>query len=193
MGEVTVNSKRNFHPHHTLLAGARVMLKDAEEEPGHFYHKLSAMMLSAFALEAMANSFGDHIYDRWKDFESSNPMAKIRLVAERIGVEVDIEKEPYSTALWLIKFRNKVAHAKPYLIVVEKNMSYTEAEKLIKEQPPSKLEMEVTIENAKRSVKAVNDIFERWCDLIPRERDQVVDLLYDGWFSRVSQATNESD
>jgi hypothetical protein len=51
---------------------------------------------------------------RWDDdFESAKPIAKFRPVCEHFQLKPDFEQEPWSVALWLLWFRNKVAHARP--------------------------------------------------------------------------------
>jgi hypothetical protein len=95
-------------------------------------------------------------------------------------VEPDFEKEPWSAVLWLVQFRNKVAHAKPESIKFDKTMTEKELRKIQFEYPRSKLEMQINLENAKRSVSAVDHMLELFYpQLAPDEKY----CLYSNGFS----------
>ena len=159
--QIRVLKEREFSPHHILIGAAHVALEDAEKKiPGWVHFELVAITFSALALEAVANSFGEKFIIRWKDFESSSPIAKLRLVCSRLNIAPDFEQEPWSAALWLVAFRNKVAHAKPEMIKTDEIFAADEYAKSFHEYPPSRIEEMVSLENAKRSVKAIEKILE---------------------------------
>jgi hypothetical protein len=77
-----------------------------------------------------------------------------------LRVEPDFKEEPWSATLWLVKFRNKVAHAKPESVKFDKTMTEEDLRKIQFEFPRSKLEMQINLESAKRSVSAIDQILE---------------------------------
>jgi hypothetical protein len=165
--KIKITKEREFTPFHFLIYAARVGLEDAEkvtkEEKGISTwtpHELMAITFSAFALEAIGNSFGDKLIQRWKDFEYSSPIAKLRIVCEHLGVQPDFQQEPWASALWLISFRNEVAHAKPKLIKTEEIVSADNYFWPLHSEPPSKIEEQITLTNARRAVRTTQVILD---------------------------------
>src|ERR1700694_3892213 len=107
-------------------------------------------MLCGLAIEAICNAVGDRVVTNWKDFESANPNAKLRLLCERLNVEYDKNQEPWSTVRWLLKQRNEIAHAKPQLVKEEHVWSRDEYDRRRQDCPLSDLERELSLDNAKR-------------------------------------------
>jgi len=162
--------ERNFSAHHTLLRVARHELAKAErKDDGWFDSTFVVLTFSALAIEALSNAIGERIVPDWKDFESANPLAKIRLLAERLGIPYSSESEPWNTIRWLGKFRNLVAHPKPEIILDDKLITEREADDRPFDPPKSKLEREVTVGNAKRAFDAVETAKLLFCEKIPAE------------------------
>lgn len=159
-----VTTERNFSAHHMLIGAARQALNDAKtKRPGCFYCEVTAMTMAALSIEAMCNAIGDRAIPEWKDFESASPMAKLRLLCENLNLEFDKLKEPWASARWLYKFRNSIAHAKPEPIREEKILLEDEFSKRNSAFPKSKLEKEVSLDNATRALGAVEKIKETLC------------------------------
>ena len=85
-------------------------------------------------------------------------------------------KEPWTSARWLYKFRNQIAHPKPEPISIKAEMSQTEYDNRGGEYPKSKLEKEITYENACRALNTVEKIKELLCDKIPVGKAQGLDV-----------------
>lgn len=181
MRKFKVHRERHFSPHHALLGAAWIALGDAKEKRhGWKRYELMAITFSALALEAIANAFGERLVPRWKeDFEKCPPTAKLRVVCTQLGVVVDFEREPWQTALWLIKFRNNVAHAKPQFIDEKKVVSDQEYDMIRDVFPISKLEEQISFTNAKRAVEEVSSVLHLLCDKLPIEEQK--GLFADGW------------
>ncbi len=191
MKKLQVQREREFCPHHILLDIAYYALEDAKEKRGsRFYFQLTAITFSALALEALANSFGNRLFEEWSDFETASPVAKVRMVSKQLGIEHDFKKEPWSTVKWLVKVRNRVVHAKPEFVKVDSAMTQEEYEKIRTKFPESKLEKDITLSNARRSVKAVEDIFDEWCKHLSGE--ELGGLASDGWYGTTSPIIEES-
>ncbi len=134
--------ERHFSAHHMLIRAASVAIDRAKEKrPGWFYDELSAMTFAALAIEALGNSIGERVIDGWEtDFESASPIAKLRLLADRLGVTYDKSVEPWSGAIELVKFRNRVAHAKPQIVTSSELDDAGEFDKRLFDTPKSKLD-----------------------------------------------------
>ena len=174
--------QRTYSAHNTLLHIAQIELEGAKAgSVGEFNHAFIAITFAALAIEAMANAIGERVVPEWKDFESANPYAKVRLLAERLGVSYDSASEPWPTIKWLCRFRNLVAHAKPELVTREELLSQAQHENRSFSPPPSKLESHVTEQSAKRAVAAVESLKYLLCDKVPpAER---FGLVSDAWSS----------
>jgi len=179
--KLKVHRERHFSPHHALLGAAWIALGDAKEKRhGWKRYELMAITFSALALEAIANAFGARLVPRWeKDFEKCPPTAKLRTVCMQLGIDVDFDREPWQTALWLIKFRNNVAHAKPQFIDEKKIVSDQEYDMIKDVFPISNLEDQVSLPNAERAVKEASSILHLLCKQLPIEQQQ--GLMADGW------------
>lgn len=184
--QLRVRRERHFCPHHILLSTATTALKDAEaKHSGWFYSELTAITFSALAFEALVNAFGEQLIDRWSDYESATPIAKLRIISTYLDLSIDFSQEPWSVMLWLVKFCNKVAHAKPEKVTQDSVMTSEEYERKRKSCPPAKLESDITLANAKRSVESVAKILSLLCGKLPPE--DLTGLLADGWSGQASQ------
>ena len=188
---VRVQREREFSPHHILIGAAMASLERAKAQPdGWFYDALVAMTFSAMALEALPNAFGERLIERWKDYESASPIAKLRIVANRLNLpEPSFNTEPWDFAQWLMQFRNKVAHAKPQPVKINTTMTRAVFEKMRFEIPAAKLERDISLENAEKALATVSAIFELLCKNTPN--DQLSGLLYDSFSGTVSSAEKD--
>jgi hypothetical protein len=177
-----VTQQRNFSAHHMLIGAARAALDDAEsDKPGWFYSELTAITLAALSVEAICNSVGVAVVDDWEDFESMAPYAKLRYLCGVLGVKFDKDKKPWTTAKWLCKFRNRIAHAKPERIDTDRIMTRKQydAYECKRDAPKSKLESDITRGNAKAAVQTAQQIKEALCTMVPVEK--AGGLYSDSW------------
>jgi hypothetical protein len=179
--------ERHFSAHHLLIETARVANERASRrERGWSYDALTATLFSALAIEALANAFGERKVENWTDFESAGPNAKLQVVSSKLGVNYNKTEEPWATARWLIKFRSLVAHAKPQLIRDQVELMQEDLDKRLFDRPESKIEREITPENAERSLKAANSIKDLLCGSIPPI--EALGLITVGWSGFTSRA-----
>jgi post-segregation antitoxin (ccd killing protein) len=177
---LNVSRERRFSAHHMLLGAARMSLEDAESrKPGWFYAELAALTMSGLAVEAICNAVGDRVFTDWKDFENASPIAKLRLICDKLGVPFDSKREPWSTALWLGKFRNEIAHAKPEFVTESHVWTREEYKRWRTKEPKSEIEKKITLGNAKRAVKRVIEIKDLLCLKVPE--DETSGLYSDEW------------
>jgi len=178
---LNVSRERRFSAHHMLLGAARMSLEDAKSKrPGWFYAELAALTLSGLAVEAICNAVGERVFfPDWKDFESASAIAKLRLICNKLDVPFNRNREPWSTALWLAKFRNEIAHAKPQWVKESYVWTREEYDRKQAEEPKSELEEKITLVNAKRVVKHITEIKDLLCLRVPI--DDAAGLYSDEW------------
>ncbi len=182
---IKINAERHFSAHHMLIGVARAALEDAKlKQPGWFYNQLVVITFSSLSVEAICNSIGDRVIPEWKDFESSSPIAKLRLLCDHLKIQYDNGKEPWASARWLYKFRNLIAHAKPEFVQEEKVISRAEYDNRQTEFPKSKLEKEITFGNANRALKTAESIKDILCANVPA--DNAFGLYSDAWLRGAS-------
>ena len=156
---------RDYSAHHSFLHVAELELELAKPGTnGSFNHALVALTMSALAVEALANAIGNRAVPDWEDFESCAPFAKLRLIAERMGLAYANDKEPWGTVRWLCRFRNRLAHAKPERITLTRIVTQEEHAQRSFLPPTSKLEVEITEQNARRAVAAVSNLKYMLCN-----------------------------
>jgi hypothetical protein len=179
-------SERHYSAHHMLLdAAEEALLVAGEKNPGWFNHALAAMTFSALAIEAMANAYGSQVVPHWRDYESSSPQAKMRLIAKQLGVTLEEEKDPWAAIKWLGQFRNQIAHAKPESISESKLITEQEKSERRIEMPISKLERWVTVQHASRAVRSVQGMKKLLYEHLKSEDHKA--LLYSDGYSGTTE------
>ena len=172
--------ERHYSAHHMLIEVARIANERAQHnQPGWSYDAVTVMTFSALAVEAIANAFGDRFVEAWAHCESASPIVKLRLVADALGIPFNVAATPWSDVVWLISFRNLVAHAKPKLIKDEVVLTAEEMDRRLFDRPESKLERQITLVNAERAFSTARQIQDLLCQAIPL--DKAMGLLTDGW------------
>ncbi len=180
---INQRQEREFFAHHMLLHVASLELETAKStELGRFNHCLVAMTFSALAIEALANAVGKRAINEWSDFESTSPIGKVRLLAERLSIQYEPTSEPWAMLRYLIRFRNTIAHAKPEQLTEEKDMHQIEYNAQLLRKPPSKMEQEITLGNAKRCFEAVHTLKGLFSDALPENKR--FGIYCDSWSGR---------
>ena len=182
--KIRVQKTRDFEPQHLLMHIAATALEDAQKKiPGWKNQELVAITFSALALEALANSFGSKLVSRWNDFESSSPIAKLRIICGELGISPDWSKGHWGTALWLVSFRNKIAHARPQPVTYDKIISEEKFNRTFHDMPSSDLENQVNLGNARQAVKAIIEIKWSFLSKIKQLKPGKHSSLYSDGFS----------
>ena len=74
---VHFTSSRPFSPHNLFLSAAREAIKLVESDSTkESLSSITAITMSALAIEALCNAVGERVVKDWPDFESSSPKAK---------------------------------------------------------------------------------------------------------------------
>ena len=182
---IQVKQERTYSAHHRLLdVATRSAERSKIPEQGWRDHVLIAITFSGLALEAFCNVAGDRLVSDWKDFKSSSPIAKLRIICQHLKIPFNRGAQPWQDIFWLVGFRNKIAHAKPEHIKINKIISRQDFETVPGGSPPAILELEMTSEKAEKSVAAVNKVIDKICDMVPVENS--LGLRSDGSFDSAS-------
>ena len=177
--------ERTFFAHHMLLHAAAIAIADAETtEVGRFNKCLSAMVMTALAVEALANAVGIRVVTDWPAFERLRPNEKIDLLLNQLGVARDLTKEPWTTLRYLGGFRNDIAHPKPEEVLRTSVLPEAGLTKTAFDTPLSALEREITLGNAKRTHAAVQSLKGLLTDAMPP--DSRFGIYADMWHGSTS-------
>jgi hypothetical protein len=159
MSTAKVVQERVFLPYELYIDSARHFVAEFDrKEYVSWYDLAAAVTLLALSVEAIANTIGEHVIEDFKDFESSSPKAKIRLICEKLGIQFDRTTSPFTGVLELLRVRNQLAHPKFQRLKYEsKEMPLTAAQKHYQEvgEPLHDIEKALTPEMARTSLAAV--------------------------------------
>lgn len=178
--------ERPYSAHHMLLRIANQELEEASKNGAGWGNKVTiSITFSALAIEAFANAVGERIIAEWKnDFEAMSSYAKIRFLSEHLDLNYSSKNHPWKTLKDLSIFRNRIAHAKPQNIILEKILYEKELEEVRFMGPEADLEKQMTIGFARKAVEALEEIKKLMCDKIPS--NQSLGLYSDSWSGSIS-------
>lgn len=159
MATAKVVQERVFFPYKIYLDSATHFCSEIKKKEYVSWHDLlAAVTLLALSVEALANTIGELVVPNFKDFESSSPKAKLRIICELVGVEFNQNKTPFAEIIKLLKVRNKLAHPKYQALRYEsKVMPLAEAQKHYHElgEMLHEIEKSLSPEMAQKSLNAV--------------------------------------
>lgn len=159
---------REFFGHHMLLNAAEMKIESAKQsEVGCFNNCLAAMTMTAIAVEALLNAVGSRVVKDWRTFERLKPPEKLIELQRELGFKLEPRENPWDTLHYLAGFRNDIVHAKPELVDEAKHFVEPAPTKLLFRKPPSKLEQKITVDNASRSLEAVQTLKGILTDALP--------------------------
>lgn len=165
------SEQREFFAHHMLLHAAALEIADAEvSECGRFNKCLAAMVMTALAVEALANAVGSRVVSDWSTFERLPPHEKLDRLVAQLSIVRDETKEPWTTVAFIRGFRNDIAHPKPETIPRERLLPEVALAETAFAAPRSKLEQEITLGNARRVYAAVHKLKGIFTDALPVEK-----------------------
>ena len=182
--KVRVTRERLFKPHLLLFTTAERALEESKKKAADngpwYYDALIARTFAALSLEAKANAFG-HLRDQqWASVERNLSVKdKFKHIASLMNFSINFAVAPWPAISDLIKFRNEVAHAKVFLITVDKVVSSTHFEKTRYDIPESDLEKAITIKKAEIGVRAVEEVYKFFLSKLTEEEQR--ELSFDSW------------
>ncbi|MHB1037565.1 MAG: hypothetical protein ACYC35_07575 [Pirellulales bacterium] len=105
-----------FYPFAYLRIAAHNAFQTAQANPlGSNYQRISAVLFSAFAVEAHLNHVGENRLPFWSIVEPKLPWrAKLDLIAQQLGFDLDFGSRPFQTIIGVFRFRDRMAHGKTW-------------------------------------------------------------------------------
>jgi hypothetical protein len=171
---------RYFSAHHLLLETAREAAESPRKDAcGQRQAALTTIAMSALTVEALANSAGNLVIERWSDFDRLSPLPKLRLICQALAIDMQPGHEPWQSLGWLVRLRNRIAHPQPEDVQSKRWLNAEEARaqqhKTEIDIPDSKLEKELTLANAKRAVAAVDALVTIFMGAMPADRKYMLE------------------
>lgn len=187
---VEITEERYFSPHHMLLraAGASVFAAQQRHVSGRELHILTAMVMSALSVEALCNAIGYRVVPGWKDFEQIPAWAKIRLLCGTLKIDYDKGCAPWQQLKALLAFRNATAHGKPERVLAKYTLANADYDGLAVnriQEPLSKFESSITLENARLSLACVREVERILTSRLPFESQ--MGLMVEAWTHCVTE------
>lgn len=167
--------ERFFSPHHMLLRMAGEALFASQRTlrpPLKDEHLLTAMLMSALAVESLCNAVGHRVVGGWEDYEQIPAWAKIRLLCATLNIAYDRGAQPWQQLQVLLTFRNQVAHGKAEHIRYRRVLTAEQADAALNSpssMPPSKLEAKLTLENATAAFATAREVERILTENVPLE------------------------
>ena len=159
MTEATTYKERHFLPVEMFLDPARKFVaKIRADNPPLWPDLMAAASLLSLSLEALVNSLGPHLLDDFQYFDSASPVAKLRIIYEKLGLDFDKSRQPIADILELARFRNKIAHPKyKRLTYTSERLPLRQAQRLLRDESKTlhDLEKSVSPEAVDRWLKAL--------------------------------------
>lgn len=180
---ISVKSSRFYSAHHMLLRIAdecsdTTGLNESESNDRLF----TSIALCSLALEPLCNAVGARAIQEWTEFESCNPKAKLLIICDHLNIEYKNEIEPWGTLRWLAAFRNKIAHPKAEQVeIVTEVIGWSKSNDLHRIAPKSKLEKIVNAANAKRAVRAMQQLVQIFTTNLPASQQDGISS--DSWLT----------
>jgi hypothetical protein len=167
--------ERFFSPHHMLMRMAGEALFASQRTlrpPLKDEHLLTAMLMSALAVEALCNAVGHRVVAGWEDYEQIPAWSKIRLLCTTLNIAYDRGAQPWQRLQALLAFRNQVAHGKAEHIRHRRVLTAKQADAALNGAPtipPAKLEAKLTLENALIAFATAREVEKILTENVPLE------------------------
>ena len=119
--KIIVKAETTSFAYVTLYSAAYYSLKAAKDSmDGRLFNCLSAMVFSAFSLEAYLNHLGTSEFPNWVKIERrKSPKQKLEMLTAKKGYSSDFSKPPFETFDKIFKFRKQIAHGRTERVKVE--------------------------------------------------------------------------
>ncbi len=145
----------HWHTANSLLDKAR------SEKKGSYHQYLACITFVAFTLEAFLNHIGEELFKSWVDLEQINVRGKIRIITDKLNINVDYGAMPWQIVPELVAFRNKVAHGKNERLFEEVILPRDKYDDYLNKWLKSDWQKTATLEGSEKFVKHVEDLCVR--------------------------------
>jgi Holliday junction resolvasome RuvABC endonuclease subunit len=112
---------------------------------------MRSLVFATFSFEAYLNHIGVKSVDNWKRHDRMSVKSKLQKIAERVSLEIDYSKRPWSILEELFGFRNDVAHGRSIRLIEAKTVPVSQHDAVMREFAKTEWEKSCTRENAERA------------------------------------------
>jgi len=127
-----------------------------------FLNYMTAMLFSAFCIEAFLNHLLMHKFKFWEILKGKlSPSEKLSIVAKELDIDLDYSRRPFQSFKSIFKFRNLLVHAKTEHLSAENyELPEEEDESWYRDNPRSEWQEMVTFRNANQFNEDTKKIVE---------------------------------
>jgi len=142
----------------TLRSASCRYLKQAKNKPrGNFYDCMTAMLYSAFMIEAYVNEVGDHLFNNWKkEHDKKSIKEKIKAIGKKLNTIFDFGNPPFCGISQVMNYRHLAVHAKAQDLTEDVSNETAMSDQY--SGPRSELDQLTTIINAEEYVKQAEEV-----------------------------------
>jgi hypothetical protein len=110
-----VSNEFDYRPWPEIRHTAAVFRKMASDAPSGGAHLLrAALVFTAFSVEAFVQQLGPDVFTtQWPVLERKPVLAKLKLIAKQLSIDIDFGRQPWHDIELLFTARDSLAHAKP--------------------------------------------------------------------------------
>lgn len=150
---VRVTSRKTLPTYSRLRGVSWFALRLAEKgETGWMHHCMTAMLFSAFCIEAFLNHLGDQQLPFWEPLKKKlSPYEKLQVLSTIFGFTPDFGVRPYQTFKSIFKLRDLLVHGKTETLTLEGEFILSPGE--MPPEPLSEWEQLISLEGARRFVE----------------------------------------
>jgi hypothetical protein len=185
-----VTGERKLYLHNTLENSARFLKQTIERKlaegnrDGIMFDYMNLGILLAFDFEAKVNFMGAKYVKPWE--EKQRWKCKANRVFKQLGVARDWGKRPYSSIERMKKFRDTIAHGKPFEVPIDKEVTGEEEE--IRKEVVNLAHAWEKIATHDEIMQAYEDTEKVWREMIEKSGIDIHDTLDQGeWAMEVLQ------
>ena len=179
-----VSANRTMISYSVMRKISRDSLEAAKESEKYRYSNCtSAMVFSAFCLEAYYNHLGNININNWEAIERKlSPDEKLLKLAQRLNFQFDKGHRPFQTLSDIFQFRNGIAHAKTEYLRLE----YEQAIQAIMasdepKMPLTKWEEKISLDVAERFVTDMEDVIRKLHMAAKFPEDPFAETFIENW------------
>ena len=175
--KVTMRTRRFVMPYIHLFESASIAIQQAENsEENQFHNCLTAILFSAFCIEAYLHHIGGKYFEDWEKFERKlEPKKKLLHIADKhMNFRPDFSRRPFQSFSEIFDFRNTLVHGKTQVLEHDTKQEITE-----EPIPPlADWEKFCTIKRAKKLYGDTEEIIRILHSYTPDTREDPFQVLF---------------
>ena len=178
-----VSTERTIYTYAYLSLAAWSEIQEAQGSlEGSFFNCLSAMLLSAFTLEAYLNHIGPmYVPDWWKKERKLGRAGRLSTICQKLRFKPNMSRRPFKSYVDIFQFRDTLVHGRTLHIA-----THRETRRMVHtpKYPKAAWEKQVTLERAKTYHQDTASMIRRLHKLASFSEDPFTTAWKASWESR---------